>query len=208
VLPAPTYSYPIPYTHKKQSLPNAVSVSSNEATASSTFSCYVIGDRTAVVQDVLNRHGGKVTQSHGWSSMKGRRSTVLRQLMSSIVVDKPSLLWVHVDSGKANAQNTLQQLVAQHIAKLISMQADGGRQVIVEGSFSEVNWSSMAKLLLGNDAKVTCIHLCGLGITHAGDGQPLHAVHAVCTRNTSSIAATPCNCGKRRVEKLDHDHGP
>ena len=128
--------------------------------------------------------------------------------MSSIVVDKPSLLWVHVDSGKADAQNKHQQVSARQLAKLISQQSESGRQVVVEGSFAEVNWSSMAKMLLGNDAKVTCIHLCGLGLTHAGDGQPFHAVHAVCTRNTSSIAAIPCNCGKRRVEKLDHDHGP
>ena len=201
---APTYQYPI----TKSSLPNAAYNPTNEDEAATTFTCYVIGDRTAVVQDVLRRHGATIMQSHGWQALKGRRSSTLRQLLSSIVVDKPLLLWVHVDSGKADAQNKLQQVSSRHLANLIGQQSGGGRKVIVEGSFAEVNWTSMGKMLMGNDAKVTCIHLCGLGITHAGDGQPYHAVHAVLTRNTPSIAAMPCNCGKRRVEKLDHDHGP
>ena len=150
VTPAPTYSIPIPY-HTNPT--NEACITTNEASGKATSTCYVIGDRTAVIQDVLVRHGGTISQAHGWQVFKGRRCATLRQLHSSIVVDKPAVLWVHVDSGKADAQNKLTQQSARHIAKLISLQAEGGRQVIIEGSWSEVNWTSMSKMLLGNDAR-------------------------------------------------------
>ena len=84
------------------------------------FTCYVIGDRTVVAQDVIRRHGGRVLQAHGWHPFKARRSAVGRRLLSTIPMDKPTVLWIHLDSGQAYAQNRLHHTSANQLAISLS----------------------------------------------------------------------------------------
>ena len=169
------------------------------------FTCYVIGDKTVCVHDAIVRHGGQVLQSVGWHPFRTRRSAVCNQLLSSLPAAKPTVLWVHLDSRQAYAQRPLHTSAAAQLATLVSQQEKSGRMVVLEGSWSEVNWGAAAQQLLGANARPTSIHWCGLNIKL--NDKPLHAVHAVCVRNAPLVEAVACTCGKRSTEKHDHDLG-
>ena len=173
------------------------------------FTCLVVGDRTVCVHDAIVRHGGQILQSVGWTPFRNRRSAVVEQVVSSLPMLKPTVLWIHLDSRQAYAQNPIHKTSVKQLAVLAAAQEQAGRMVVLEGSYSEVNWHSAAKQLLGPTAKFSTIHWCGLGIKLGvgADAVPLHSAHAVSVRNAPSVEPVPCNCGKRRMEKHDHDLG-
>ena len=173
------------------------------------FTCLVVGDRTVCVHDAIVRHGGQILQSVGWTPFRNRRSAVVEQVVSSLPMLKPTVLWIHLDSRQAYAQNPIHKTSVKQLAMLAAAQEQAGRMVVLEGSYSEVNWHSAAKQLLGPTAKFSTIHWCGLGIKLGvgADAVPLHSAHAVSVRNAPTVEPVPCNCGKRRMEKHDHDLG-
>ena len=179
---------------------------SQEKQAESRFSCYLIGDRTAVVQDVIKRHGGEVMQAHGWHPFRGRRSATGNRLLHTLAKDLPTVLWIHLDSRQAYTQNPMHHTAVKQLASIVGEQQRAGRMVVIEGSWAEVNWNSAARQLMGPSSQATCIHWCGLDIKHDRTGEPMHAVHAICMMNAPTVEAMPCACGKRRQEKHDHDH--
>ena len=153
-----------------------------------------------VVQDVINRHQGRVLQSHGWAAFRARRGPTSRALISRAEADKPDVIWVHLDSSKAYAQNQLHQTAAKELTQLLLMQERTGRKVVVEGSWSELNWMSMAKYLLGPNAKAMLVHWCGI---NDDNNQMLpHVLHGVLARNTPVIDAVACKCGKRHGRQM------
>ena len=153
------------------------------------FTCLVVGDRTVCVHDAIVRHGGQILQSVGWTPFRNRRSAVVEQVVSSLPMLKPTVLWIHLDSRQAYAQNPIHKTSVKQLAMLAAAQEQAGRMVVLEGSYSEVNWHSAAKQLLGPTAKFSTIHWCGLGIKLGvgADAVPLHSAHAVSVRNAPSV---------------------
>ena len=117
-----------------------------------TFSCYIVGDRTSMVFEEVIRHGGKVLQGHGWRSFSQTRSIVARRLHSSLVEDKPTVLWIHLDSAQAFAQSVMHNIRVVNLSPLIAEQERSGRMVVLEGSWSEVNWTTVSRQLMGIDS--------------------------------------------------------
>ena len=99
----------------------------------------------------------------------------------SVIRSLPTLnfttLWIHLDSRQAYAQNPIHRTSVKQLAVLAAAQEQAGRMVVLEGSYSEVNWHSAAQQLLGPTAKFSTIHWCGLGIKLdvGTDAVPLHA---------------------------------
>ena len=184
---------------------------SSLAKVAEQWTCYVIGDKTVVVHDCLRRHGAVILQSVGWQPFRCRRSPQAQVLLSAIEVDKPKVVWLHLDARQSYVQTPLHHRCTEKLSQLISIQERSGRAVVIEGSWSEVNWSPTLKQMYWQQPTVdhVKIHWCNLGIKSTTNPDKLqHAVHGVFTRNLPQIEERLCTCGKRKTEKHDHDGGP
>ena len=111
------------------------------------FTCLVVGDRTVCVHDAIVRHGGQILQSVGWTPYRNRRSAVAEQLVSTLPMLKPTVLWIHLDSRQAYAQNPIHRTSVKQSAVLSAAQEPAGLMVALEGPCSEVDWYPAARQL-------------------------------------------------------------
>ena len=95
---------------------------------------YVVGDRTLMIQKAINANGGKILQVLGWQAFRSSRNPVGRRLLSSLQVDKPTVLWIHLDCRQAYAQAKLHTTSTSNVTSLVSEQDRDNRMVVIEGS--------------------------------------------------------------------------
>ena len=103
-----------------------ISNEANEATYTTfqtkALTCLVVDDQLGYVQDAIVRHGGQILQSVGWTPFRNRRSAVAEQVVSSLPMLKPTVLWIHLDSRQAYAQNPIHKTSVKQLAVLAAAQ--------------------------------------------------------------------------------------
>ena len=143
------------------------------------MTCYIIGDRTPVVQDVLVRHGVRVLQSHGWQTFRSKRSTILSMLLSVLPSDKPDFIWLHLDGRQSYAQTPLHRQATGGLSKLFSQAEQSRCMIVIDGPHHEVNWNQTLRQLFARHVEVSTVHWCGLGIRKINQEHRSNLVHAV-----------------------------